>query len=46
MREHITEANLDESDEAIPGIVAFWPKLVDKPRFVGLVQLFLRAVPA
>ena len=43
----ITEANIDEWDDAFPGIVSFWRKLAKKPRtFLELVHLFLCTVPA
>jgi hypothetical protein len=45
VRGFITETNIDEWDDAFPGIVAFWRKLADKPKtFLELLRLFLCAV--
>ena len=41
MRGFITEANFDECEEAFPGIVDFYRRLVVKPRtFLELVEAF------
>ena len=39
----ITERNLEEAEEAFPGICCFWESLTTKPRtFLELVRLFER----
>jgi hypothetical protein len=42
MRGYITEANFDECEEAFPGIVDFYRRLIKKPgTFLELVREFL-----
>ena len=39
---YITEANFDECEEAFPGIVEFYRRLIAKPRtFLELVHAFM-----
>jgi len=38
---YITERDLQQADEAFPGIAQFWESLTEKPRtFLDLVSLF------